>query len=98
MQFLSSLRESRGPSIIGSSIEPIGPSRRGRGNSSLSLEMKSELFCKCLAMELAPLPTPGLFPVPTVHLAFSRVTSHREFHLGEDSHVYGDAEWLPPLP
>lgn len=51
---------------MGSSIEPMGPSRRGRGNSSLSLEMRRELFWGASAWPLSSLlcPPPGYFRCP----------------------------------
>lgn len=68
MQFICPRRDSRGPSIMGISIEPIGPSRRGRGNSSLSLEMKRELFWGASAWPWSSLlcPPQGYFRCPQV--------------------------------
>lgn len=50
-------------------------------------------------MEVTPFAQPlGLFPVPTIHLALSRVISHSEFRLGGNTNVYGGVEWVLPLP
>lgn len=65
-RFFSALRESRGPSIIGSSIEPIGPSKRGRGNNSIPLESNRELLWGASAWPLrSPLcPPQGYYQCP----------------------------------
>lgn len=65
-----------GPRTTGSSQNPPDPER------GLGAQQHPPLGFACLATEVAPLPIPRDFPIPTIHLALSRIISPSEPHSG----------------
>lgn len=74
MQFFSPLRESGGPTTIGSSTESVGPCGKDRVISSIGLEINRKLSCCASAIEVIPLPTPNA--ISSAHNSLGSLKGH----------------------